>query len=121
VYDHAVRNIGVTVITVDMPEELERAINRRTAMIYVTSGGQPSNPLSLEAVAKIAQPRNIPILCDAAAEILTIPCVHLERGATVVAYSGGKAICGPQCAGLLRGDFSKSCVAEMRLIGAPRD
>jgi D-glucosaminate-6-phosphate ammonia-lyase len=103
VYDHAVRNIGVTVITVDTPEELERAITSRTAMIYVTSGGQPSNPLSLEAVAKIAQPRNIPILCDAAAEILTIPCVHLQRGATVVAYSGGKAICGPQCAGLLLG------------------
>jgi len=103
VYDHAVRNIGVTVITVDTPEELERAINPRTAMIYITSGGQPSNPLSLEAVAKIAQPKNIPILCDAAAEILTIPCVHLEKGATIVAYSGGKAICGPQCAGLLLG------------------
>jgi D-glucosaminate-6-phosphate ammonia-lyase len=102
-YDHAVRNIGVAVITVDTPEELERAINPRTAMIYLTSGGQPSNPLSLEAVAKIAQPKNIPILCDAAAEILTIPCVHLARGATVVAYSGGKAICGPQCAGLLLG------------------
>jgi D-glucosaminate-6-phosphate ammonia-lyase len=27
----------------------------------------------------------------------------LQRGATVVAYSGGKAICGPQCAGLLLG------------------
>ena len=40
---------------------------------------------------------------DAAAEILTIPSVHLQRGATVVAYSGGKAIRGPQCAGLLLG------------------
>ena len=29
--------------------------------------------------------------------------MHLQRGATVVAYSGGKAICGPQCAGLLLG------------------
>ncbi len=40
---------------------------------------------------------------DAAAENLTIPPVHLAQGATVVAYSGGKAICGPQCAGLLLG------------------
>ena len=103
VYDHAVRNVGVTVITVETPEELERAINPRTAMIYMTSGGQPSNPLSLEAVAKIAQPKHIPILVDAAAEILTIPSVHLQKGATIVAYSGGKAICGPQCAGLLLG------------------
>jgi hypothetical protein len=29
--------------------------------------------------------------------------VHLANGATIVAYSGGKAICGPQCAGLLLG------------------
>ena len=35
--------------------------------------------------------------------MLTIPNVHLQRGATIVAYSGGKAICGPQCAGLLLG------------------
>ena len=103
VYDHAVRNIGVTVITVNTPAELERAINPRTAMIYMMSDSQPTGPLSLEAVAKIAQPKNVPILVDAAAEILTIPSVHLQKGATVVAYSGGKAICGPQCAGLLLG------------------
>jgi len=40
---------------------------------------------------------------DAAAEDLTIPNVHLKQGATIVAYSGGKALCGPQCAGLLLG------------------
>jgi uncharacterized pyridoxal phosphate-dependent enzyme len=103
VYDAAVRNIGVTVITVNTPAELERAINPRTAMIYMMSDSEPTGPLSLEAVAKIAQPKNIPILVDAAAEVLTIPSVHLQKGATVVAYSGGKAICGPQCAGLLLG------------------
>jgi uncharacterized pyridoxal phosphate-dependent enzyme len=103
-YDHAIRNIGVKVITVDTAEELENALNPRTAMIYLTAGGPTaSGPLSLEAVAKIAQPRNVPILVDAAAEVLTIPNVHLQRGATIVAYSGGKAICGPQCAGLVLG------------------
>jgi D-glucosaminate-6-phosphate ammonia-lyase len=101
VYDHAVRNVGVTIVMVDTPEQLERAINPRTAMIYMQSGAQ--TPLSVEDVARIAQPKNIPILADAAAEILTIPCVHLQRGATIAAYSGGKAICGPQCAGLLLG------------------
>jgi D-glucosaminate-6-phosphate ammonia-lyase len=105
VYDAAIRNIGVTVITVDTPEELTNALNSRTAMIYLTSGGgaYESGPLSLEAIAAIVQPRGVPILVDAAAEILTIPSVHLQRGATVVAYSGGKAMCGPQCAGLVLG------------------
>src|SRR5262245_1468261 len=104
VYDHAVRNVGVKVITVDTLQELEDALNPRTAMIYLTSDDGPgSGPMALEEVARVAKPKNIPILVDAAAEILTIPNVHLQRGATIVAYSGGKAICGPQCAGLLLG------------------
>lgn len=106
VYDHAVRNNGVTMIDVDTPEELKQAISPRTAMIYMMSTKEslPGQPLSLENIAKIVKPHNIPILMDAAAENLTIPNVHLQQGATIVAYSGGKAIRGPQCAGLLLGD-----------------
>lgn len=106
VYDHAIRNVGVTMISIDSPEELRSAIGPKTAMIYVNSDNDSATgqPLSLEVIVEIAKEKNIPVLVDAAAEDLTIPCVHLERGATVVAYSGGKAICGPQCAGLLIGD-----------------
>ena len=105
VYDHAVRNVGVKVITVETPEEMQKAINKHTAMIYVLAcrHSQPGQPFSLEVIAEMAKPLNIPVLLDAAAEDLTIPPVHLAQGATVVAYSGGKAICGPQCAGLLLG------------------
>ena len=81
-------------IDVETPEELKNAISPRTAMIYMMSakGSLPGQPLSLENVAEIAKPYNIPILMDAAAENLTIPNVHLQQGATIVAYSGGKAI-----------------------------
>jgi len=104
-YDHAIRNIGVKIITVDSIEELEKALSPRTAMIYLMAYGatQPGQPMSTEAIAKIAKPKNIPVFVDAAAEVLTIPNIHLQQGANVVAYSGGKAICGPQCAGLLLG------------------
>jgi D-glucosaminate-6-phosphate ammonia-lyase len=105
VYDHAIRNIGVKIITVNNKEELESAINARTAMIYIMAGdeSEPGQPLSTEVIASVAKPKKIPVLIDAAAEILTIPNVHLKQGATIVAYSGGKAMCGPQCAGLLLG------------------
>lgn len=105
VYDHAIRNIGVTMIDVETPEELKNALSNKTAMIYITAdrNSEKGQPLSLEVIAEIAKPLNIPVLMDAAAENLTIPNVHLERGATMVCYSGGKAICGPQCAGLLLG------------------
>ncbi len=105
-YDHAVRNIGVTIVHVATPQELERAINPKTAMIYVNAvdGSFTGQPFSLEVIAGIAKPKNVPVLIDAAAENLTIPSVHLKRGADVVAYSGGKAMRGPQCAGLLLGN-----------------
>ena len=43
------------------------------------------------------------MLVDAAAERLTIPNVYLGAGADMVAYSGGKCLRGPQCAGVLLG------------------
>lgn len=104
VYDHAIRNIGVKIITVADMTELEHAISATTAMIYLHSGGK--DQFVLEDIAKLVKSRNIPILVDAAAENLTVPNIHLQLGATVVAYSGGKALCGPQCAGLLLGDKS---------------
>jgi L-seryl-tRNA(Ser) seleniumtransferase len=104
-YDHAIRNVGVNIINVATPEELENALNHRTAMIYLLADDPSAagEPLSLESIVRIAKPKNIPVLVDAAAEDLTVPNVHLERGATMVAYSGGKALCGPQCSGLLLG------------------
>jgi L-seryl-tRNA(Ser) seleniumtransferase len=102
VYDHAIRNIGVEIVTVDSMEELENAINPKTAMIFTTTGSayEPGGEFSTEEIAKIAKAKNVPYLVDAAAEDLTIPNVHLQRGADMVSYSGGKAICGPQSAGL---------------------
>ena len=105
-YDHAIRNIGVNIIDVSTPEELKAALSSRTALVYMLadSPDQPDNPLSLETIVSMAKPLGIPVVVDAAAEVLTIPNVHLKRGATIVTYSGGKAICGPQCAGLILGD-----------------
>jgi seryl-tRNA(Sec) selenium transferase len=102
-YDFAIQNIGVKIIRVETIEELKDALGPKTAMIKLSGGNLVPGPMSLEVIAAITKPLNIPILADAAAEILTIPNVHLKNGATMVAYSGGKAICGPQCAGLLLG------------------
>ena len=115
-YDHAVRNVGVDVIMVDSAEELEQALSPRTAMIYLLAGREVLNletvvnslaarreRLGLDAATEAARGEDVPILVDAAAEDLTIPNPHLQNGATMVCYSGGKALRGPQCAGLLLG------------------
>src|SRR4029450_13321074 len=76
----------------------------RTAMIYVLAGpSADQSVLNTKALAAVATPKGVPILVDAAAEILTIPNVHLQNGATLVTYSGGKCLRGPQTAGLLLG------------------
>jgi uncharacterized pyridoxal phosphate-dependent enzyme len=104
VYDAAVRAVGVRVVEVGSAEELESAFGPRTAMVYILAGPQADvDPLSTRTIAQLAKQKGVPVLVDAAAEILTVPNVHLENGATLVAYSGGKCLRGPQTAGLLLG------------------
>ncbi len=104
VYDAALRSAGVRVVEVSTMSDFEASLGPRTAMIYVLAGpNADDSPLSVKAMAPIAKAKGVPILVDAAAEILTIPNVHLQNGATLVAYSGGKCIRGPQTAGLLLG------------------
>src|SRR5882724_6257192 len=107
VYDHAARMLGVKLIIVNDKAELEAAFNERTAMVYILGGPGDEGPLGTQAVSEVAKRHSVPVLVDAAAEILTLnPNVHLARGATAVAYSGGKCIRGPQAAGLLLGEKS---------------
>jgi len=104
VYDAAIRAVGVRVVTVSTVAELEAALGPRTALIYVLAGPEADkSELTVKAMGPIAKAKGVPILVDAAAEILTIPNVHLGDGATLVAYSGGKCLRGPQTAGLLLG------------------
>jgi L-seryl-tRNA(Ser) seleniumtransferase len=104
VYDAAIRAVGVKIIEVESREQLESAIGPRTAMIYIFAGQRAdTGSPSFDEIIQVAKQRNVPTMVDAAAEILTIPSVYLQRGATLVGYSGGKVIRGPQSAGLLLG------------------
>ena len=104
VYAAALRAIGVRVVEVTTPAELEAALGPRTALVYILAGpNADEGPLDTKTIASMARPRGVPVLVDAAAEILTVPNVHLQNGATLVAYSGGKCLRGPQAAGLLLG------------------
>jgi uncharacterized pyridoxal phosphate-dependent enzyme len=104
VYDAAVRSAGVRVIEASTVSELEAALGPRTAMVYIFAGPWvDESPLDTRAICQRARARGVPVLVDAAAEILTVPNVHLEAGADLVGYSGGKCLRGPQSAGLLLG------------------
>jgi len=104
VYDASVRAVGVRVVDVSTPEELEAAFGPRTALVYILAGPDAdAGPLRTQVLCEAAKKRGVPVLVDCAAEILTVPNVHLQLGADLVAYSGGKCLRGPQAAGLLLG------------------
>jgi uncharacterized pyridoxal phosphate-dependent enzyme len=117
-YDQAIRSVGVRIIEVADAAEYEAALGPKVAMVYVFAGPRAeSGPLPYDAIYSIAKKKNVPVLVDAAAEMLTIPNVHLQRGATLVGYSGGKCIRGPQCAGMILG--RKDLVKAAWVASAP--
>lgn len=103
VYDHAVRMTGVKMVTPETREEFLAALGPRTAMVTLLGETVSRHPMTLPEMAEASHRHGVPILVDAAAERPTIPDAYLTKGADLVAYSGGKCLRGPQCAGLLLG------------------
>ncbi|HXH99568.1 MAG TPA: aminotransferase class V-fold PLP-dependent enzyme [Sphingobacteriaceae bacterium] len=117
-YDTAAKAVGVRMVEVTTTDDLRAALGPRTAMILILAGSRSENgPLSLKEISSIAKPMGVPILVDAAAEGLEVPNPHLLQGADLVAYSGGKYLRGPQCAGLLIG--RKDLIQASRITTAP--
>lgn len=103
VYDQAIRTLGIKVIEVDSADEFYSALGSQTTMIGVLGTGEARGKARLEEMARAGRKHGVPVLVDAAAEVPSNPNPYLSRGADLVAYSGGKVIRGPQCAGLLIG------------------
>lgn len=117
VYDHAFRSWGTRVIEVETVEAFHAALGPRTALVAVLGTGEARGAVRLEAIAAAAHKVGVPVIVDAAAEIPRRPDPYLTRGADLVAYSGGKTMRGPQCAGLLLG--RKDLVWAAFMNGAP--
>jgi L-seryl-tRNA(Ser) seleniumtransferase len=115
-YDHSVRLSGAKLVEVGMNErgagagarqverwEYEAAITDNTAGIaYVAT---PTSRPRLNELVEVAHRHNLPVLVDAAAQLPPISNLKafVETGADLVAFSGGKAIRGPQSTGILCG------------------
>ena len=103
-YDQAIRSVGVRIVEVADAAEYEAALGPKVAMVYIMTGNRmESGPLTYDTVYSLARKKNIPVFTDAAAEMLTVPNIYLQRGSTFVGYSGGKCLRGPQCSGLILG------------------
>jgi len=120
-FDHQLRATGVKLIEVESREDVKRAINPKTAMMHFSNFANASGQIKVDEWVKLAHENQIPAFNDAAAD--TPPVSHLwdyaNMGYDLIAFSGGKAIRGPQCAGLLIG--KKELVANALLNNSPHE
>src|SRR5579862_4760433 len=120
-FDHQLRNTGIKLIVIETREQLQQAVNDRTAMMHFSNFANAVGQIKVDEWVKLGKQYNIPCMNDAAAD--TPPVSHLwdytHMGYDLVTFSGGKAIRGPQCAGLLIG--RKEMVANALLNNSPHE
>src|SRR6266567_3039787 len=120
-FDHQLRATGVKLVVVETRDDLKKAVNPQTAMMHFTNFANAAGEIKVEEWVKLAHEYKIPAFIDAAADIP--PVSHLwdyaNMGYDLIAFSGGKAIRGPQCAGILLG--RKDLVANALLNNSPHE
>src|SRR6201993_640888 len=120
-FDHQLRATGIKLIEIETRDELRQAVNDRTAMMHFSNFANAEGQIKVDEWVKLGKQYNIPCMNDAAAD--TPPVSHLwdyaNMGYDLIIFSGGKAIRGPQCAGMLIG--RKDLVAYALLNNCPHE
>jgi D-glucosaminate-6-phosphate ammonia-lyase len=107
-YVRQVRVTGARIITAGSvypvtTADIEASITPQTAAILhvISHHCHPKGFVPLADVVAIGRARGVPVVVDAAAELDLR--AHVEAGADLVVYSGGKAIGGPSASGFVCG------------------
>ena len=118
-YDHAIRNCGVRLVEVETRDDLERAVNPKTAMMFFYNNQNTVGRIRDEEFVQLGKKHGVPTFNDAAADVPPVENLwkYTRMGFDLVTFSGGKGIRGPQSAGLLLG--RKDLIAAARLNGPP--
>ncbi|QHT66554.1 aminotransferase class V-fold PLP-dependent enzyme [Rhodocytophaga rosea] len=120
VYKQALTNTGCKVVFVETAEEVEKAINERTAMMWFLHIQSDKGKIQHEEWVALGKKHNIPTMIDIAADVPPVENLWKfnDMGFDLVCISGGKAMRGPQSAGLLMG--KKNLIAAARMHMPPR-
>ena len=120
-FDHQIRATGVKLVEVETREDVRMAINPRTAMMHFSNFANDAGKIKVDEWVKLAKENKLPSFNDAAADVPPVSRLweYVNMGYDLVTFSGGKAICGPQCAGLLLG--REDLVAYALLNNSPHE
>ncbi len=119
-YNHAFINTGCKIVQVETVAELENAINSKTALLHFLNIEADKGKIMQDEWVALGRKHQIPTSIDIAADVPPVSNLWKfnEMGFSFVVISGGKAIKGPQSAGLLMG--KKDIIAAARLSMPPR-
>jgi D-glucosaminate-6-phosphate ammonia-lyase len=119
-YSQALTNTGCKIIIIETLEELEKAINEKTAMLWFLNVQSDQGKISHEKWVEIGKKYKIPTMIDIAADVPPVSNLWKfnDMGFDLVCVSGGKAMRGPQSAGILMG--KRDLIAAARLSMPPR-
>jgi uncharacterized pyridoxal phosphate-dependent enzyme len=119
-YNHALTNTGCRIIIVESVEDVEKAINEKTALLHFLNIQADKGQIKQEEWVALGKKHGIPTSIDMAADVPPVSNLWKfnDMGFDFVVVSGGKAIKGPQSAGLLFG--KKNIIAGARLHMPPR-
>jgi L-seryl-tRNA(Ser) seleniumtransferase len=119
-YTHALINTGAKIVQVTTAKELEKAINKKTAMLWFLNANTEQGEIKWEEFITLGKKHGIPTFIDCAADVPPVENLYkfTKLGFDLVAFSGGKGIRGPQSAGLLLG--RRKLIEAARLHTPPR-
>ena len=118
-YEQALYNTGVTIIPVETTDDVNRAVNEKTASMHFLNCNALEGKINHEEWLQLAKKHNLPATIDIAADVPPVSNLwkYNDMGFSFVALSGGKAIRGPQSTGILSG--KKEIIAGARLNDSP--
>lgn len=119
-YSHALTNTGCTIVYVESIADVEKAINSKTALLWFLNVQSDAGAISHEQWVALGKKYQVPTMIDIAADVPPVSNLWKfhDMGFDLVCVSGGKAMRGPQSAGILMG--KKDLVAAARMSMPPR-
>jgi D-glucosaminate-6-phosphate ammonia-lyase len=119
-YVNALTNTGVTIVPVETADDVQRAISDKTSMMWFLHANTDQGSIKHQEWLDLARLHNIPTMIDIAADVPPVENLWKfnDMGFDLVCLSGGKAMRGPQSAGILMG--RKKYIDAARLSAPPR-
>jgi seryl-tRNA(Sec) selenium transferase len=104
-YEPQITIAGAKLVWVETRDELDQALSPRAAMMFFLNRYEPLGQIKRDEWIKAGKERAVPLFNDAAADVPPAGRLseYVRQGFDLVAFSGGKAIRGPQSSGLLVG------------------